>query len=99
MVMGMGSIMEVVTDTETHMLTMEDGVAMEAMVVAGEGLTSMALKWAQGEPPGEQQPVKGEHGGVEEGVVQGMSLTKCFVGYLDAWKTSAKVKQLFQSLK
>merc|ERR1712013_912222 len=36
--------------------------------------------------------------GVEEGEVQGMSLTKCFVGYLDAWETSAKVKQLFQSL-
>jgi len=95
----MVTITVVVTDTETHMPIMEGGVDMEAMVAAGEGLTSMALKWAQGEHLGEQQPVKGEQGGVEEGEVQGMSLTKCFVGYLDAWETSAKVKQLFQSLK
>merc|ERR1711862_46330 len=64
---------------------------LAAMVVAGEDLTSrMEQKWVQGEHQEVLQLDKGEQGGVEEGVVQGMSPTKCFVGYLDAWERVRK---------
>jgi len=89
--MVMGTITVVVTDMGTHTPTMVDGVDMAAMVVAGEDLTSrMELKWVQGEHQEVLQLDKGEQGGVEEGVVQGMSPTKCFVGYLDAWEQVRK---------